>query len=122
MGSEMCIRDSAQALIRLALEMLESAAEEGPFSFRIGINSGSVVAGIIGRNTFNYDLWGDTVNIASRMESSGEPGKINISAATYELVRKDFDCRNHGKYFTRSKGEIDMYFVDRKKSGQSSID
>ena len=84
------------------------------FELRIGIHTGNVVAGIVGLNKFAYDIWGDTVNLASRMESSSEPGKINISGATYELVKKHFACSHRGKVQAKNKGEVDMYFVERK--------
>jgi guanylate cyclase len=82
------------------------------FEVRIGVNSGPVVAGIVGEKKFAYDIWGDTVNIASRMESSGEAGKINISGSTYELIKDRFCCRYRGRIEAKNKGEIDMYFVE----------
>ncbi len=81
------------------------------FEIRIGIHTGPVVAGIVGVKKFAYDIWGDTVNIASRMESSGEAGKVNISGSTYELVKDKFNCTHRGKIEAKNKGEVDMYFV-----------
>ncbi|HUM47226.1 MAG TPA: adenylate/guanylate cyclase domain-containing protein [Chitinophagales bacterium] len=81
------------------------------FELRIGIHTGAVVAGIVGLKKFAYDIWGDTVNTASRMESSGEAGKINISGNTYELVKDKFPCIHRGKIEAKNKGMIDMYFV-----------
>jgi len=82
------------------------------FEIRIGVHTGPVVAGIVGVKKFAYDIWGDTVNIASRMESSGEAGKINISGSTYELVKEKFNCVHRGKIQAKNKGMIDMYFVE----------
>ncbi|MEM9822769.1 MAG: adenylate/guanylate cyclase domain-containing protein [Bacteroidota bacterium] len=87
-----------------------------PFEIRIGIHTGPVVAGIVGNNKFAYDIWGDTVNLASRMESGGAVGKVNISRATYELIKKDFDCQARGKFSVKNKGELEMYFAKQKKS------
>lgn len=81
---------------------------------RIGIHTGPVIAGIIGIKKFAYDIWGDTVNIASRMESAGETGKVNISGITYELVKGHFDCTYRGRIPAKNKGEVDMYFAEWK--------
>ncbi len=85
---------------------------EIPFEIRIGINTGPVVAGIVGLNKFAYDIWGNTVNIASRMESSSEPGRINISRSTYDILKDEFDCVLRGKVETKGIGEIEMYFLE----------
>lgn len=82
------------------------------FEARIGIHCGPVVAGVVGSKKFAFDIWGDTVNIASRIESAGEGGKINISGNVYEVVREYFPCHYRGKIPAKNKGEIDMYFVE----------
>ena len=82
------------------------------WELRIGIHTGPVVAGVVGKNKFAYDIWGDAVNTASRMESSGIPGKVNISGTTYALVKDHFDCHHRGKIQAKNKGEIDMYIVE----------
>jgi adenylate cyclase len=91
-----------------------SRQEQGSpaFEIRIGIHTGPVVAGIVGINKFSYDIWGDTVNIAARLESSGEAGRINISGTTYALIKEQFVCDYRGKVHAKNKGEIDMYFVN----------
>lgn len=81
------------------------------FEARVGIHTGPLVAGVVGDIKFAYDIWGDTVNVAARMETNSEPGKINISASTYELVKDQFPCTYRGKIAAKNKGEIDMYFV-----------
>ena len=81
------------------------------WDIRIGIHTGTVVAGVVGQKKLSYDIWGDTVNIASRMESSGEAGKINISGTTYEFVKDFFTCEYRGKMPVKYKGELEMYFV-----------
>ncbi len=111
----------AQDVVNAALEIRdfmhthnqEKASKGEPqFRIRIGIHTGSVVAGIVGVKKFAYDIWGDTVNIASRMESSGEPNKVNISGTTFEMVKDKFNCQYRGKIQAKNKGEIDMYFVE----------
>jgi adenylate cyclase len=84
------------------------------FDIRIGVHTGPVIAGIVGFKKFSYDIWGDTVNIASRMESSGEINKINVSGATYECIKEHYQCTYRGKIEAKNKGKIDMYFVDKK--------
>ena len=90
----------------------KEAKGEIPFELRIGINTGAVVAGIVGVKKYSYDIWGDTVNIAARMEQNSEAGKINISGSTYLLVKDKFNCVYRGKIEAKNKGEVDMYFVE----------
>ena len=87
---------------------------------RIGINTGPVVAGVVGTRKFAYDIWGDAVNVASRMESMSEPGKINVSKSTYLLIRDTYDCEHRGQIHVKNKGMMDMYFVHGLKEELSS--
>ncbi|MCS6934781.1 MAG: tetratricopeptide repeat protein [Chitinophagales bacterium] len=105
---------AAWEMMKFVLNEKEKRLAEGNiyFDMRIGIHSGKLVAGIVGLRKFSYDIWGDTVNIATRMEQHGEDGKINISGATYELVKDKFRCVMHGKIASDNKTEIDMYFVE----------
>lgn len=84
------------------------------FEARIGIHTGPIIAGVVGVKKFAYDIWGDTVNIASRMESSGQVGKVNISENTYQLVKDQFNFEERGKIAIKNKGEINMYFVENE--------
>ncbi len=100
-------------LHELAALSRRRAAEGKPvFEMRIGIHTGPVVAGVVGSHKFAYDIWGDTVNTAARLEQGGEPGKINISETTYQRVRHVFNCTFRGKLAAKNKGEIEMYFVE----------
>lgn len=81
------------------------------WELRLGMNTGPLVAGVVGHKKFAYDVWGDTVNTASRLESSGVPGKINISATTYAAVKDLFHCEHRGQITAKNKGGIDMYFL-----------
>jgi len=116
--------DSALNTVLAALEMqdfivkrkAENDADGKPaFEMRVGIHTGPVVAGIVGVKKFQYDIWGDTVNTASRIESNGETGKVNISQATYELLKEhpDFAFKCRGKIEAKGKGEIEMWFVEK---------
>jgi len=82
------------------------------WGLRVGIHTGPVTAGVVGRKKYAYDIWGNAVNIASRMESNGEVGRVNISEATYSLVKEEFNCIHRGKISAKNIGEIDMYFVE----------
>jgi adenylate cyclase len=115
--------DHAQALAQMALDMqaqVNSRAYKGrKLAFRIGINSGPVVAGVIGQKKFAYDLWGDTVNTASRMESNGQEGCIQITKATYELIKDDFVCDPRGKITVKGKGKMEIWFVLQENKYQA---
>jgi guanylate cyclase len=108
--------DHARALAAVALDMLDAVRPNGAvgdlgLELRIGINSGPVVAGVIGRKRFLYDLWGDAVNIASRMQSQGTPGCIQVTRATYELLKDEFICEPRGTVAVKGKGEMETWYV-----------
>jgi class 3 adenylate cyclase len=116
----------AHDVVNAALELqsfMESErverSQRGEFFFelRIGIHTGPVIAGIVGLRKFAYDIWGDTVNTASRMENAGEVNRVNISGNTYERVRDQFKCTYRGKVNAKHKGEVDMYFVESFSAG-----
>ncbi len=105
--------DHAKRVAHAALDIQHyMATNKGKFQIRIGINSGPVVAGIVGVKKYAYDIWGDTVNTAARMEQNSEAGKINISGSTYELIKNDFNCFYRGKIAAKNKGAVDMYFIE----------
>ncbi len=109
--------DHAHALARLALDMRASVAGtlfkgNQKLTFRMGINSGPLIAGVIGRRKFIYDLWGDTVNIASRMESSGSGGRIQITRSTYELLKDAFVCEPGGTLIVKGKGAMEVWYLE----------
>ena len=114
------VKDHAEKLVQAAIEMRDyilnrNIEKEIKLEMMTGIHTGPVVAGIVGMRKFTYDVWGDTVNIASRMTSGCEPQKINISGATHSLINNKFNCEYRGKLNAKGKGEIDMYFVESSK-------
>jgi len=114
--------DNPNLVVRAALECMEEVNKlraermkqgKQTFEFRFGIHTGQLVAGVIGIRKFAYDIWGDTVNMAARMQQEGEVGKINISGDTYELIKNNFACVHRGKHDVKNKGQVDMYFVEK---------
>ncbi len=99
------------------IEFIEQRNHKSPFkwSLRVGIHSGPVVTGVVGKRKYAFDIWGDTVNLASRMESSGQAGRVNVSAYTYDLIQQEFECEYRGKVSAKGKGDVDMYFVMSKR-------
>lgn len=124
----MCVGGLPEENANNPLEMVEAAleiqsyltalklqrAEKGEpfFEARIGIHTGPLVAGVVGSRKFAYDVWGDTVNVAARLESKSEAGKVNISSTTYEVIKNKFNCEFRGKIPIKNRGEVDMYFVE----------
>ena len=115
--------DHALSMVRAAFEIIEiteavknmNQANIMPYEIRIGINTGPVVAGVVGTQKFAYDIWGDTVNVAARMETNSETGKINVSENTYELIKDEFECEYRGKMKVKNKGMMKMYYVKKPK-------
>ncbi|OFY86790.1 MAG: hypothetical protein A3F72_21095 [Bacteroidetes bacterium RIFCSPLOWO2_12_FULL_35_15] len=112
--------------VRAALDMihfLEKRKAKSDFSWemRVGVHSGPLIAGVLGTKKFTYDVWGDTVNIASRMESSGITGKVNVSEKTFQKIKKYFDCEYRGKKEAKGKGKMKMYLVEGEKESERYI-
>jgi class 3 adenylate cyclase/tetratricopeptide (TPR) repeat protein len=99
-------------MVKKNKELQESGAQG--WELRVGIHTGPIVAGVVGKKKYAYDIWGDTVNVASRMESNGEPGRVNISAATFELIKDHYECQHRGKIYAKNIGDIDMYFIEKE--------
>ena len=119
--SDASVKNTVLAALEMQLFIAKRKADRDAkglpaFEMRVGIHTGPIVAGIVGVRKFQYDIWGDTVNTASRMESNGEIGKVNISQTTYELLKADpeFAFESRGKIEAKGKGELDMWFVSLK--------
>ncbi|MBT8315309.1 MAG: adenylate/guanylate cyclase domain-containing protein, partial [Maribacter sp.] len=116
-------RDHAHKMLLAAFEISDFVSDckkpgsknEICYDMRIGINTGPVVAGVVGSKKFAYDIWGDTVNIASRLQANSEPGKINVSDSTYNLIKDSFDCEYRGEFEVKNKGMMKMYYVNNPK-------
>jgi adenylate cyclase len=116
----------AGAAADLALAMIENLAKinavnQTELAARIGIHSGPVVAGVIGIRKFTYDLWGDTVNFASRMESSGVPGRVHCSQATANLLKEEFELEDRGPVEVKGIGQTHTYFINGRKIAEWSL-
>ena len=121
-GIPIATETHAEAIASMALDMVDKVAELRDLTgrklqIRIGIHTGAVIAGVIGTQKFIYDLWGDTVNVASRMESHSEVGKIQVTAETYELIKDKFELLERGAIEVKGKGQMQTYWLTRKKSG-----
>ena len=117
--------DHAHCLAMMALDMLDAVRDQGEvgalgFELRIGINSGPVVAGVIGRKRFLYDLWGDAVNTAGRMQTESAPGRIQITRTTYELLKDEFVCEPRGTVAVKGKGEMETWYLVGPRDGVSA--
>jgi class 3 adenylate cyclase len=108
----------AENVVNASLEIIQFMKErksiigENTFEIRVGIHTGNVVAGIVGVKKFAYDIWGDTVNTAARMEQNSEPGKINISSSTNAIIKESFSTEYRGEISAKNKGKLSMYFIN----------
>ena len=117
--------DHARVMALMAIDMREAMRSQDAvghlgLELRIGINSGPVVAGVIGRKRFLYDLWGDAVNMASRMESHGTPGQIQVTRATYELLKDEFELEPRGTVPIKGKGDVETWYLVGRRSAESA--
>jgi len=112
-GSPIDVVKAALEIQDFLMQLKLKRVEEGKqfFEARIGIHTGPIIAGVVGLKKFAYDIWGDTVNVAARMETGCVAGKVNISGTTYEMIKEEFDCEYRGKVPAKNMGEVDMYFV-----------
>lgn len=124
-SEQVSAKENAKRAVQAAVEIADYIAEtkkqhraEGRvyWDIRIGVHTGDIVAGIVGKKKFAFDIWGDAVNTASRLETSGEAGRVNISGDTYKLIKDSFNCEYRGKLPIKNKGELDMYFVEAEKT------
>lgn len=104
------------------LNRLKESRGDTAWLLRLGIHTGSVISGVVGKNKFAFDIWGDAVNTAARMESSGDVMQVNVSGSTYAMIKDYFECTPRGKIKAKNKGEIEMYFVDRIKPEYSETE
>ncbi|MBT8327352.1 MAG: adenylate/guanylate cyclase domain-containing protein, partial [Bacteroidia bacterium] len=120
---------TAKDVINASLEMqrfikehAKSRIEKGlpHFEIRVGINTGPVVTGVVGTKKFQFDIWGEAVNVAARMEQHGEPGKVNVSQSTFDIIKDSYKCISRGKITAKNMGDADMYFVESKLQPVSS--
>jgi adenylate cyclase len=122
-GIPSAVPDHALRTVRAALDIQQYIRQqnnirkekgETAWELRIGINTGSLIAGVVGRKKFAYDIWGNAVNIAARLEANGSEGKVNISNSTYQLIKDEYECHYRGKITAKNMGEVDMYFVENE--------
>ena len=116
-----CVNAALEIRDYMAEQKRRRQTDQQPFwELRLGIHTGPLVAGVVGTNKFVYDVWGDTVNTAARMEASGLAGKVNISSATHDLIKTHFRCEHRGRIAAKNKGDIDMYIVEARTPSKTA--